>query len=358
MLSEIHPTLQVAIGTNKPSRRVLGERLLSVPLENSANSYYNSALLKGTELQGRNAFGVHTSAAQSHHSVQNKLHSNTNGYIRQISSDITEHRKHPSYHTYLHSTSRFGQPSFPEHSARSSDPVPSNGIQRDDDSLGEKKNRPNTALDSLETVWNQLSSTVRQTLKRVRVPITPSASPGLNDVESSSSNYYSQQDVSDLIKEIMREVQMHSGEVQAHIEMLKDNGRWDPDHLTQREQEAGVTAPFLVMRTSALVPPRVLADAISTSIEKALTKSTPMPWPAVSRFLKDVYTQLFEMLEPAWASQPALSSKVIDRGPHAKKTFQTWRPGVGTDVGKNSDNLLSRTKLRSQSRLHSSIVRQ
>lgn len=156
-----------------------------------------------------------------------------------------------------------------------------------------------TAMDSLGNVWTQLISTVRQTLDKVKVPVSPSASPDHESVGMYTSNYYTERDVTNLINDIMQEIQMHQDEIRAHRDMLKDTGRWDSDELTQRERDAGVVAPMLVMRTSKLVSPDVLADAVTTSTTKLLlSKRTPMPWSVTSRLLIDLHSRLSKILEP------------------------------------------------------------
>lgn len=165
--------------------------------------------------------------------------------------------------------------------------------------VDEDKAKLNAAMSSLGNVWSQLVSTVRQTVDRVKVPVSPSASPDHESTGTYTSEYYTERDVTNLIHDIMQEIQMHQDEIRAHRDMLKDTGRWDSDHLTQREQDAGVIPPMLVMRKSTIVSPDILADAVTTSTKKLLlSKQTPVPWSVTSRLLMDVHSRLSEILEP------------------------------------------------------------
>lgn len=157
----------------------------------------------------------------------------------------------------------------------------------------------NAAMSSLGNAWTQLVSTVRQTVDRVKVPVSPSASPNYGSTGTYPSEYYTERDVTNLINDIIQEIQMHQDEIRAHRDMLKDTGRWDSDHLTLREQNAGVIPPMLVMRKSTIVSPDMLADAVTTSTKKLLlSKQTPVPWSVTSRLLTDVHSRLSEILEP------------------------------------------------------------
>lgn len=161
------------------------------------------------------------------------------------------------------------------------------------------KAKLNVAVDSLGNVWTQLVATVRRTLDKVKVPVSPSATPDQESVGTYSSEYYTERDVTNLINDIMHEIQIHRDEIRAHTDMLKDTGRWDPDDLTQRERDAGVVAPMLVMRTSTLVSPDVLADAVTASTKKLLlSRATPVPWSVTSRLLMDLHSRLSEIIEP------------------------------------------------------------
>lgn len=198
------------------------------------------------------------------------------------------------------------------------------------------------ALDSLESVWNRLVSTAKRTLETIMTSQESAASssdiaanPAMHQnlprgAAPTPSADYSKKDVTEIVNDIMHQIQSHQEDMQAHQEMLKNTGRWDPDHLTKRERQHGVKAPMLVMRKSMPLSPEVLADAVTKSATKLIrAKPSPMPWAVASRLLTDVHSQLADILQQA----SAISEKGTPSQNNARGLPRVERlAGTQTDV--------------------------
>lgn len=111
---------------------------------------------------------------------------------------------------------------------------------------------------------------------------------------------YSSEEIDDLVSDIMLQIQMHQDEMRAHKDMLRKSGRWHPDALTPHEIEKGLDgSPIFILRSSVLVSPDKLAEAVTSSTKKLLlAKGSPIPWPVASRLLVDVHSRLAQLIEP------------------------------------------------------------
>lgn len=188
---------------------------------------------------------------------------------------------------------------------------------------------PLDAASAFTGMWRSLVSTVRRSadalgltraMQQAAAAATAVTAPAPLASSTPAPRDYSEQDVTNLVNDILHEIQMQHDEMRAHRDMLANTGRWTqaPVGLATGGSEGpnvgtgggggssgtesnGLHArtPMLVMRTSLLVPPDLLAEAVTTSTKRMLdARQRPMPWSSASRLLTDVHMRLAQMLEP------------------------------------------------------------
>lgn len=153
---------------------------------------------------------------------------------------------------------------------------------------------------------------------------------------------YSSEEIDDLVSDIMLQIQMHQDEMRAHKDMLRKSGRWHPDALTPHEIEKGLDgSPILILRSSVLVSPDKLAEAVTSSTKKLLlAKGSPIPWPVASRLLVDVHSRLAQLVEPHALRQLMAQAQAQAR----TQALHQHDDGVGQSSGnvQGSDNGLKK----------------
>lgn len=157
----------------------------------------------------------------------------------------------------------------------------------------------------LESAWKRMVSTVKQTFDSVLAPTQSAVEKEVNSTSGSGRREadrvgtYTQEEIDDLVSDILHQLHLHQDDMRAHREMLRSSGRWDPNSLTHAELARRIDVPILVLRSSVIVSPEVLADAVTTSTKKMLlSKGKPIPWPVASRMLVDVHSRLADLVEP------------------------------------------------------------
>lgn len=351
IFSVIHPALHAAFAERNFEKPI-------PPVEPLTKVEYQSSPLRGTETRDRNAVGLPPTAqipratADSHEHIASTSFASAhvergdtptakrNGAYGPVLTD-GENSYASVIATYLSPSpakayapiaaispplppddglTRFGNPV----TAPNPEATPAGDYNR------EKSFSRKAALDAVESAWRRMVSGFRYTLDSVLSPPTPSPDPfeqQVNRVAKNSGSYiYTQQDIDNLVSDIMHQIQLHQGEVLAHQDMLKNTGHWDPHDLSPRERDMGVTPPMLVMRTSVLVSPDVLADAVTTSTKKLLlSKANKMTWSVASRMLVDIHSRLADMFEPVntVSSLPTSTSAVSNAANFSTKVSAT-----------------------------------
>lgn len=216
------------------------------------------------------------------------------------------------------------------------------------------------AFDAVESAWRRIVSSVKNTFDSVLMPPTPSPDFYEQKVHRAAAvagpYMYTQQDIDDLVDDIMHQIQIHQGDMKMHRDMLKNYGHWDPHDLTKRERETGVIPPMLVMRTSVLVSPDVLADAVTASTKKLLlSKATPLPWSVTSRLLVDVHSRLANLLEPV-GDFSSLGSVAAPSPASAIKAMTSVPPPYGDSVAPPYQDNIARKLERASSDIASRVT--
>lgn len=175
------------------------------------------------------------------------------------------------------------------------------------------------------------------------------AGPGFKKTAASKTgkdkgnNYaYTSEEIDELVSDIMLQIQMHQDEMRAHKDMLRKTGRWHPEALTPHEIEKGLDgSPIIILRSSVLVSPDKLAEAVTSSTKKLLlTKGSPIPWPVASRLLVDVHSRLAQLIEPHALRQLMAQAQAQAR----TQALYQHDDGVGHNSGdvQGSDNGLKK----------------
>lgn len=347
IFSAIHPALHAAFVADKDSDR------RQPPTEPLTKVEYHSTPLRGTEARDRSAIGL-ANAIQQEHQASEYLNSRDDAKIpsvpaptvspelSQMANSLHQSRESPPDPPPTQALiSQNQRESYPSGLVANTSPIPivpyhqeMAGAPQDQSittrsprdiymppetgtkapaTLSPPPSRRDSATQhqktSMESIWNRFVTTAKRTLYNFLAPagsptplselVPPPTRPAMLSSSTEATEQYTKQDVAEIVGDILRQIQLHQDEIRAHKEMLTNTGRWHPDHLTTREQEAGIRPPMLVMRKSMLVPSDVLADAVKTSTRKLiLRKPSPMPTEAASRLLTDVRNQLEAIFEP------------------------------------------------------------
>lgn len=153
-----------------------------------------------------------------------------------------------------------------------------------------------------KSIWNSMIDRVKRTIDARKVKtssesLRPSEVPtGKNVVDDG----YTEQELTQLVDDIMRAIQMRSEEANAHREMLKSNNRWNANGGTTDGKEDGREI-MVPMRRKLLVDPVVLAAVLAKSTKKLILSKNPQPQPSTkstSDLLANVQVKLAKVLKP------------------------------------------------------------
>lgn len=322
--SVIHPALVAALA---PEKLQFSELPKKEPL---TRVEYRSSPLKGTEVRDRKVLGLElyaTAADETFYSGQDKaghaqplpatLQGNIQSAKNKSKSPLYEHmgvtseqsEQKESVDLQLQHDNGLGRTRDRYSQSPALGTSPSEGwldpeitgsITKPERNTEQASSHLNPKL-STKGIWKSMIDGVKRTIDVLKVKTSsessrPAEQPKDKDIVDDG---YTEGELTQLVDDIMRNIQMHSEEATVHREMLKNNNRWHANGDITSGNEYG-RETMVPIRNKLLVDPEVLAAVLAKSAKKlVLSKNRQPSTKSTSDLLANIQVRLAKVLKPS-----------------------------------------------------------